>query len=268
MIFLLNVYDINNYYNYKYHIDSIICGDCKNSRIKKLEEFNNSYEISILCSVCILDECIDIPSCDSIYITYNCVSKIRIIQRISRDLRKNNNKIAKILIWCENINTLNPIISVIKEIDNDIIKKIKYISYNKKLLLLNEQHNIQKYNIKKNNNELHNIYYQKNDNYDENLKIFINKFYKNIKEFNLHINENIDLVINFDNLVNWLNMRKDNLKKTLIASYIKNIDYKIQKIKSTSVGKPKEEILITIDCCKRLCLSSRTKKADEIRKSL
>jgi phage anti-repressor protein len=74
-----------------------------------------------------------------------------------------------------------------------------------------------------------------------------------------------DLIINFDNLVNWLNMRKDNLKKTLIASYIKNIDYKIKKIKSNIPGKPKEEILITSDCCKRLCMLSKTQKAEEVR---
>ncbi len=42
-----------------------------------------------------------------------------------------------------------------------------------------------------------------------------------IKELNLHIIENIYLVINFDNLVYLLNMCKDNLNKTLIASYIK-----------------------------------------------
>lgn len=74
-----------------------------------------------------------------------------------------------------------------------------------------------------------------------------------------------DLIINFDNLVTWLKMRKDNLKKTLVSSYIKNIDYKIKKIKSTTAGKPREEIMITADCCKRLCMLSRTKKAEEVR---
>jgi hypothetical protein len=49
--------------------------------------------------------------------------------------------------------------------------------------------------------------------------------------FSLYTNNTTDndLVINFDNLVKWLHMRKDNLKKTLISSYIKNIDYKIKK---------------------------------------
>jgi phage anti-repressor protein len=85
--------------------------------------------------------------------------------------------------------------------------------------------------------------------------------------FSLYTTETTDndLIINFDNLVNWLNMRKDNLKKTLIDSYIKNVDYKINKIKSNTAGKPKEEILITSNCCKRLCMMSRTKKAEEVR---
>ena len=85
--------------------------------------------------------------------------------------------------------------------------------------------------------------------------------------FSLYTNNTTDndLVINFDNLVKWLHMRKDNLKKTLISSYIKNIDYKIKKIASKTPGKPREEIMITADCCKRLCMLSKTKKAEEVR---
>jgi superfamily II DNA or RNA helicase len=134
-IFIKCFNDINNYYNYKYHIDSIICKDNKNNRNKKLEQFNSSEDISILCSVGILDECIDIPSCDSIdipscdsvYITYNCVSKIRIVQRISRALRKYNNKVAKVLVWCDNVNVINPVMSAIKEIDDKIVIKMNYL---------------------------------------------------------------------------------------------------------------------------------------------
>ena len=72
-------------------------------------------------------------------------------------------------------------------------------------------------------------------------------------------------MINFDNLVIWLKIRKDSLKRTLIETYIKNIDYKIKKIKSKTPGKPKDEIMITIDCCKRLCMLSKTNKAEEVR---
>ena len=77
--------------------------------------------------------------------------------------------------------------------------------------------------------------------------------------------ENDDLIIIFDNLIKWLNIRKDSLKRTLIETYIKNVDYKIIKIKSTTAGKPKEEIMLTSDCCKRLCMLSKTIKAEEVR---
>ncbi len=74
-----------------------------------------------------------------------------------------------------------------------------------------------------------------------------------------------DLIIDFDNLLKWLKIRKDSLKRTLIDTYIKNVDYKITKIKSTTAGKPREHILLTADCCKRLCMLSKTTKAEEVR---
>jgi len=186
-VFIKCFNDVNNYYNYKYNIDSIICIDSKINRIKKLDYFNNCEDISILCSVGILDECIDIPSCDSVYITYNCVSKIRIIQRISRALRKNNNKVAKILIWCENMNTLNPIVSAINEIDDDIITKIKYIKYNSNILSLEENNNIQKYNSNKYNKDIFN-----NNNLIELLKNFLKKEFSDKENIKKKNNENID----------------------------------------------------------------------------
>ena len=195
-IFIKCFNDVNNYYNYKYNLDSIICSDTKNSRIKKLNYFNNCDEISVLCSVGILDECIDIPSCNSVYITYNCVSKIRIIQRISRALRKQSNKIAKILIWCENINTISPIISVVKEIDSDILTKIKFITYNNKILSIDDKINIQKYNSNKYNKQINNI-----DNID------------NIDNNNIN---NIDDIDNID----------DNMNNLLWSCVICNKNYK------------------------------------------
>lgn len=77
-------------------------------------------------------------------------------------------------------------------------------------------------------------------------------------------NEN-DLVIDFDNLCNWLMMRKDVLKRTLERTYIKDIDYKIKIIKLKGKGRPYEKISITPNCMKRICMLSTTKKAEEIR---
>lgn len=74
-----------------------------------------------------------------------------------------------------------------------------------------------------------------------------------------------DLIINFDNLCLWLMMRKDVLKRTLERTYVKDVDYKIKIIKSTAKGRPSEEILITPNCMKRICMLSTTKKAEEVR---
>ncbi len=74
-----------------------------------------------------------------------------------------------------------------------------------------------------------------------------------------------DLIINFDNLCKWLESRKDVLKKTLEKSYIKDIDYKITKIKKEKKGRPVEEIMITPDCMKRICMRSSTNKAEKVR---
>ena len=67
---------------------------------------------------------------------------------------------------------------------------------------------------------------------------FINDF------FSLYTTETTfnDLVINFDNLVNWLNMRKDSLKRTLIETYIKNIDYNDKNIIEQKKTKQQKEL--------------------------
>lgn len=61
---------------------------------------------------------------------------------------------------------------------------------------------------------------------------------------------------------------KNGFKKTLIRTYIKNIDYIINKNNNKNIGSGghnKENILLTPDCFKRLCMLSKTKKAEEIR---
>lgn len=73
------------------------------------------------------------------------------------------------------------------------------------------------------------------------------------------------MIIDFDNLAKWLNIRKDNLKKTLERTYTKNIDYKINIIKSPSKGRPTEQIMITPDCMKRMCMLSASAKSEEVR---
>jgi superfamily II DNA or RNA helicase len=106
---------------------NIITSETKNEKRKQyLDEFEKTDKLAILLSVQILDECIDIPACDSIYITYNSKSKIRTIQRISRALRKTNQfKKANIYIWCNEYDEILETLSSLKEYDEDLITKIK-----------------------------------------------------------------------------------------------------------------------------------------------
>lgn len=73
-----------------------------------------------------------------------------------------------------------------------------------------------------------------------------------------------DYVLDLNVISKWLKSRKETLKETLTNTYTKNLDYKIKKGKSTG-GRPSEIILLTPDCFKRLCMLSKTKKAEEVR---
>ncbi len=75
-----------------------------------------------------------------------------------------------------------------------------------------------------------------------------------------------DFVINIDAIAHWLKSHKYTLNETLRKSYRNNIDYKITQTISTGTrGRPREEIMVTPECFKRLCMLSRTEKAEEVR---
>jgi phage anti-repressor protein len=84
---------------------------------------------------------------------------------------------------------------------------------------------------------------------------FIDIFY-NVYNFNEY--DNNDFIINIQAVSKLLGLKIDRIKEILINGYKKNTDYKISK-------SNKEIILLTPDCFKRLCLLSKTKKAEEVR---
>ncbi len=80
----------------------------------------------------------------------------------------------------------------------------------------------------------------------------------------------IDIIINFDIICEWLNVKKENLKRLLINKFDKNFDYtetKKQKKQINSTGLTTYyEIFISPNCFKELCMLSQTAKAKEVRK--
>jgi len=92
---------------------------------------------------------------------------------------------------------------------------------------------------------------------------FIDDFY-NI--YNYDEEKNNDFIINLEVVAKWLDTKKGKLKETLINSYDKNMDYIIKLEKEGKISRHnKEIILLTPDCFKRLCLLSKTAKAEEVR---
>ena len=125
---------INEYFSLDLYVDTLLSQDNKNSRQTKLDKFRNFEGFGIMINVEILNECIDIKECDSVYITYPSSSKIRNIQRVCRSNRKdinNINKVSKIFIWSNEYEEITEIIKHLKEFDNSfMIEKIKILSIN------------------------------------------------------------------------------------------------------------------------------------------
>jgi hypothetical protein len=120
---------LNDFYIMDIEMNSISCEDSEKKRKSTLECFTiNNDKIQLLFNMRILNECIDIPACDSIYISYAPKNKITTIQRISRATRidKNNPyKIANVYIWCEEYEDILETLSSIKEYDIMFKNKVK-----------------------------------------------------------------------------------------------------------------------------------------------
>jgi phage anti-repressor protein len=91
-----------------------------------------------------------------------------------------------------------------------------------------------------------------------------NKFIDDFFGLYKYTTTSTDFVIDLDMISKWLNSNKATLKRTLIKTYTEKIDY-IVSDQSSSGGRPPESILLTPDCFKRLCMLSRTAKAEEVR---
>ncbi len=119
---------LNDFYIMDIEMHSISCDDSVKKRGYVLECFTNNEKIQLLFNIRILNECIDIPACDSVYISYAPKNKITTIQRISRSMRidkRNPYKVANIYIWCEAYEEILETLSSIKEYDIMFKEKVK-----------------------------------------------------------------------------------------------------------------------------------------------
>jgi len=108
---------------------------------------------------------------------------------------------------------------------------------------------------------------------NEFLKQFSTLPKKFIDDFFMIAKENYDdneLIINFEIICEWLNTRKEHLKRLLIKNFEKNFDYTETKKKKKQVNSTGlttyHEIFITPNCFKEICMISLTVRAKEVRK--
>ena len=76
-----------------------------------------------------------------------------------------------------------------------------------------------------------------------------------------------DISINIEKVSKWLNIQNHKLRETIIKSYKKDIDYKIEKVNKPygKGGQTKKIVYITTNCFKRICQLTKSKKGNEVR---
>ena len=201
-----------DYFAIKHTCETILSTDKSNVRNNKLKQFIDTKDLAIICSVDILNECIDIPKCDSIFITYTSHSNIRNIQRLCRANRidkDNIYKIANIFLWIDNdYCEMGTFIKHIKEFDSKFtVNKIKRLNCtsNNNTIMKNETNET----IIKEGIDLNKLIvgFKKIKSWDENLQELKNFININNKLPSLNTNNK-----NTYNLSRWLTNHKKNYK--------------------------------------------------------
>jgi superfamily II DNA or RNA helicase len=120
---------VKEYHALEIYLGLIVSNTKQDEREKTLKEFSETSMKAIICSVRILDECIDIPSCDSVFITTKQTNKLRTIQRVSRSNRidkKNPNKRSGIYMWMNDNDDIVNLIVNLKDFDSSFTsEKVK-----------------------------------------------------------------------------------------------------------------------------------------------
>lgn len=235
--------------------------DCNTSKIKRFEYINKfklNLNISLILNVQILNEGIDIPICDSVYITNPNNNMINLIQRMSRANRIYKNKYeCKIYLWC-NENKTNKILSYINyQTNNEFNTKIyKYNFLNKNYTdIIIPNNNIENKIIKNIN---YNDFIDKIRNTTNIPQEFIDKFLLKIN----YENKN-NFYINIDDIASFMNINSNIYRYSLIDNFKLNKDYIIDnstKITNKQGGHNKIYMYLTYECFKMSCMMRKNKK--------
>lgn len=265
----------------------------KKDREYNIYKFRKSDILSIIINVHILDEGIDIPECDSIYVTQPNNNIENLIQRMCRCNRRiktkkscnmylwsTEKKTQKILEYIQ-INTYDDIsekINIYNPLENEVKKHTEIIQQKKKNIInkketsetleTNSMINKNDKNIKKEKTAM--VFKQNNEliEFIKHSAILPCQFICDFATTFYYCNFD-ESIIDFDMVVYWFGVRKDNIKSELLKKFKENVDYtseKKQKKQINSGGMTTYyEIKITIKCFEELCITFQVQKAKEIR---
>lgn len=167
------------------------------NRQKILKEFSETTNLAFLSSVNMLNECINIVMCDSVYITYSAQSETELIQRISRCLRAHETKprVSGIILFSKDVNELT---CTIKTLNDSGIFMYKKSNVNKNSTKTSDNtimvENITKNLIKDDTND---TYFPRNKGDTESKTKIINYRYHILQE-NGHHKQNENEIISCD----------------------------------------------------------------------
>ncbi len=249
---------INLYFNMNIKVYEINYKTSKGNRLKYLNKFKfDDSSINIICNVHILDEGIDIPECDSIFLTHPNNDPSNLIQRISRANRidKNNiNKLVKIFVWSKDKLKLESIFSKINKVfeikygieNNDFINNIKNIE-----IISNNSYNYVKSSL-----------IELLEKYTDIDKTFINTFFSKFI-----IGNQLKFDIKDSTITNYLGITLHNLRQRLsnrftkTKVYIENIDF----IKVNTGVTSGVTYMVNYQCFEKLAMSGDSAKSESVR---
>ena len=267
------------------------CNTKKTIRENIINNFKKTSKIAIIVNVHILDEGINIPECDSVFITQPSNNMVNIIQRMCRANRILNNKTTcNIYLWCQEKKT-DTILNHIYNNTNGFIKEKVFIynTLNKNINkhLLKTTNNVGDNQLKNTENECDtNKYLKLQDILLDYIKT--NKLSVDIKHINSFASEKnnnllLEIVneyykfyemcksklfgINMEELIKYLDIKKkQKFYKNLRKKFIENIDY-VREISHNRKTYGSKYILyyLNLDTFNKICMSSNATNAIRIR---
>ena len=238
----------------------IDCNTKKTIRENYIDQFKKTHKLAIMINVHILDEGINIPECDSVFITQPSNNMINIVQRMCRANRILDNKLnCNIYLWCSEKKT-DKVLEYIYTNTSGYIKDKVYIynTHNKTIINYKINNNIEENDIKINNK----------------LK---ETFIKYIKHNNIVIDDNlINILLTEDNkqcnikdsdVAKYLGISLITIRKRLANVYskgkyfIENIDF--IKIKSGITSSV--DYMLNYKCFEKIVMKSDSAQSENIK---